>query len=156
MDETLEKLLTPQREPNPFDAPMSFQRAHGRNELRAQIRAELEKGPLTGYQHPMGTCDWGECDEPATEWRWSENDLMHLPVCEAHELETERAKLETEVATLTAERDGLLADLKELHGYAYRWMYEADCPDIYRAATPLMNQLAHFERALAGTGETPQ
>ena len=42
-----------------------------------------------GYQPPMGTCDWGYCDEPATEWRWSENDLVHLPVCEAHELETE-------------------------------------------------------------------
>lgn len=54
-----------------------------------------KKGPVTvrfhgaaGYRvrpkaPPTGTCDWGSCDAPVVDWRWS-TDHGWLPVCEAH------------------------------------------------------------------------
>lgn len=37
-------------------------------------------------QEVYGTCDWGQCDAEATEWRWSENGEAWLPVCREHRL----------------------------------------------------------------------
>lgn len=35
---------------------------------------------------PPGTCDWGDCDEIATRWRWSDDHAGWLPVCDWHDL----------------------------------------------------------------------
>lgn len=35
---------------------------------------------------PWGTCDWGDCDEVADRWRWSEDHGGWLPVCGWHDL----------------------------------------------------------------------
>jgi hypothetical protein len=33
---------------------------------------------------PMGTCDWGGCDQEVIAWRWSHEVREWLPVCRAH------------------------------------------------------------------------
>lgn len=48
-----------------------------------RLRAENER--LAGLL-PPGTCDWGDCDEPAEHWRLSDRlrPAGYLPVCSRH------------------------------------------------------------------------
>lgn len=32
----------------------------------------------------LGTCDWGDCDEPATRRRYDPDTRLMVPVCEDH------------------------------------------------------------------------
>lgn len=40
---------------------------------------------------PAGTCDWGDCDQLASGWRW-DDDHGWLPVCSWHGLSSRRPR----------------------------------------------------------------
>jgi hypothetical protein len=108
--------------------------------------AELEKGPLSGYQHPWGTCDWGECDEPATEWRWSESDLMHLPVCDRHSAQSEVDTLRAALRRLSEANFAMSRRFVHCLECAARW-------PSHRSGCRWDAALIETERALLGAQE---
>lgn len=41
-------------------------------------------------EYPVGTCDWGDCDYIAREWREDPETGVWLPVCNPHSEQGER------------------------------------------------------------------
>ena len=60
----------------------------------------LVKVPAADDHEPYGTCDWGGCDEEVVRWRYSDEIGTHLPVCSAHSLEAENARLREQADAL--------------------------------------------------------
>lgn len=56
---------------NDFGTPLGFLEVRDRDERPSD--------------EPMGTCDWGDCDEPVVAWRWADSHGW-LPVCPVHQI----------------------------------------------------------------------
>lgn len=83
-----------------IDSDMTLLRLAGRVDpaISAAV-ARIDAYIQEGYHAPLGMCDWDDnCDEPATEWRWFESELMHYPVCDKHSPETAVWELWEELA----------------------------------------------------------
>ena len=68
----------------------------------------LVKVPAADDHEPYGTCDWGGCDEEVVRWRYSDEIGTHLPVCSAHSLEAENARLREQNKALAEALDTAL------------------------------------------------
>lgn len=66
------------------------------------------KVPAADDHEPYGTCDWGGCDEEVVRWRYSDEIGTHLPVCSAHSLEAENARLREQADALADALDKAL------------------------------------------------
>lgn len=67
----------------PQDAPTS-RAQQALEKLLAIARGDWSDPDRVPDGDPPGTCDWGYCDQPATAWRWAEEQGGWLPVCAEH------------------------------------------------------------------------
>lgn len=60
------------------------ERVDGLRKLVAMATGAWSDPGRRPVEEPFGTCDWGECDEHAVDYRWVEDLGGWLPVCEEH------------------------------------------------------------------------
>lgn len=93
--------------------------------LRAENAAlldEIERLREFGRDtEPYGECDWGGCHAEATRWRYGDPAHGHLPVCGAHSLEAENAKLQAAHSECKA-----IIDSTEAHATAWKVEYNRE------------------------------